>query len=198
MNDAAEDPRRDPDDNRHLTTARTQYAFCRTPTSALCNSMPSCSRVARRDPARCARLRCDRHDMHVPAADIAPNIEARQQRLELHASAFRHADEEQDAAAVAGAAPGEEDQSLVTALPAQITPQDGFAIHDTAADRADPNDLGRRCTVLRERRRVAEARDVRLESPPKVRAWQLRRHTDAQRSGGGVALRCVIGAAGQE
>jgi hypothetical protein len=82
------------------------------------------------------------------AALAAADFELLQQRFELLLICLVDADEEQDAAAAAGPALREEEQSLMAFPALQIPVQDRFSVCDSASHRVDARDLGcRHCCV---------------------------------------------------
>lgn len=83
----------------------------------------------------------DRQDVHVPATKVAADVEPLQQRGEFRLVRRGDCDEEQDAAALACAALGEEAQSFVTAGALQVLVEDGFSVGDASTHRADPGNL---------------------------------------------------------
>src|SRR3989442_919231 len=81
----------------------------------------------------------------VAATEPAPNIESGQQRLEVLPGPGGHADEEEDAAPMGGAAMREEQQSLVAPLATQVAAQHRLAVCDPAPQGAHASDFWHRC-----------------------------------------------------
>jgi hypothetical protein len=103
-------------------------------------SSAACFAIGRAAPRR--RGWGDGHDVNVTTTRAAANVKLLQQLFESRLVSLGDADEEQDAAALACAALGKGEQTLMTAAASEITAEDRFAIGNSAAHRVDANDLG--------------------------------------------------------
>lgn len=109
--------------------------------------------------------------MHVTAPRADADLEANEQCLERAPVGGRHADEEEDAAALACPSLREKPQSLMNLWATQIAAQHGLPVRDPTAHLTDAGDLGH------QRRRwgetlvgVTEPRKMRLELATQMEA----------------------------